>query len=76
MNSGRFPKSAPTHRGMSLRDYFAGQVLTGFAANPNHTKASDLLDGTFARAAYAVADSMLTHRLTAPTPTSSEERTP
>ena len=46
-------------RGMTLRDYFAAQVLQGMYANPNHhynTHPTDALE------AYAMADAMMNFR--------------
>jgi hypothetical protein len=46
-------------RGMTLRDYFAAQVLQGIYANPEHrynTHPTDALE------AYAMADAMLNFR--------------
>lgn len=45
--------------GMSLRDWFAGQALAGFAHVPKPTN----VDGV-AIAAYAIADAMLAERNT------------
>ena len=45
--------------GMSLRDWFAGQALAGFGANPE-TYSWDY--SVMARAAYAQADAMLAAR--------------
>lgn len=47
--------------GMTLRDYFAGQVLAGLVAYPgrqNETNAPE----HFARWAYAVSDAMIAER--------------
>lgn len=50
------------HPGMSLRDWFAGQALAGFAANPGLiTPAGDFQRSNFA-AAYKFADAMLAER--------------
>lgn len=46
--------------GMTLRDWFAGQVMTGLVANP-HNKDSEG-GNAFARTAYQVADAMLAAR--------------
>lgn len=45
--------------GMSLRDYFAGQALVGFSANPQWLETSH---STTAESAYAAADAMLAAR--------------
>jgi hypothetical protein len=49
------------HQGMSLRDYFAGQVLVGLYAT-GHFKAID--DTKLARVAYQQADAMMQARKT------------
>lgn len=48
------------HPGMSKRDYFAGQALTGMYAGNTCTTDGDL--GGYAEAAYAIADAMLAER--------------
>jgi hypothetical protein len=45
--------------GMSLRDWFAGQVMLGLIS---HGPAVDIDDATLARGAYTVADAMLKAR--------------
>ena len=45
--------------GMTLRDYFAGQALSGMLANPEPL---DLLHNEIADYAYEVADAMLEAR--------------
>ncbi len=63
-----FPLSLPIriHEGMSLRDYFAGQVVGGFANAADNLGDSDEFrreDATeVARIAYLVADCLLTAR--------------
>jgi hypothetical protein len=59
-NPSAFPKDAISggHLGMSLRDWFAGQALAGFLADPNC--GSDM-KGT-ASYCYQVADAMLDQR--------------
>ena len=42
--------------GMTLRDWFAGQALAGFAAAPSAL--SKWHDGTVARCAYEIADAI------------------
>ena len=46
--------------GMTLRDYFAAQALTGICANPGNTALKSAQQ--FAQAAYNVADAMLEAR--------------
>lgn len=55
--SGAMDTTAP--RGMSLRDWFAGQALAGYFANPStpHRNAEDCADYM-----YRVADAMLKER--------------
>ena len=48
--------------GMSLRDWFAGQVLAGMCANPNMIKENVLLHAGNFDTAYAIADAMLAAR--------------
>ena len=45
----------PVERGMELRDYFAGQVIIGFLANPKTDYSSNLIAGL----AYEMADEMI-----------------
>lgn len=55
-----FPANPETdHSGMSLRDYFAGQVLMGLAANDAYY---DETSQTSAGIAYRQADAMLRER--------------
>jgi hypothetical protein len=52
-------------RGMSLRDYFAGQALMGMAACPEQGEVlpvSEWCMTDFAKAAYRCADAMLAER--------------
>ena len=53
-----------TDYGMTLRDWFAGQALTGvMAACANDTRGqSEPHEAMFARKAYAIADAMLSER--------------
>lgn len=44
--------------GMELRDYFAGQVIVGFLANPSTDYSSRLIVGL----AYELADEMMRER--------------
>jgi hypothetical protein len=54
-----------SHRGMSLRDYFAGQALAGFpeSAHKGAVKGADATgleyEGVLSELAYGVADAML-----------------
>ena len=51
-------------RGMTLRDYFAAKVLSGFAANPSMIDSNDSKAIAYmADCAYQVADSMLAARV-------------
>ena len=62
------------HNGMTLRDWFAGQALTGILANSENVHAGaeptnsalscnpQPFAGWVARASYLVADAMLAHR--------------
>lgn len=49
---------AELSHGVSVRDYFAGQALTGMLAEPNLKAMPD----EFARRSYALADAMLEAR--------------
>ena len=44
--------------GMDLRDYFAGQIIVGFLANPSTDYSSRLIVGL----AYELADEMIKRR--------------
>jgi hypothetical protein len=46
--------------GMTLRDYFAAQALNGICANQDNRVYGNSME--FARAAYRLADAMLTAR--------------
>jgi hypothetical protein len=69
MNTQNFPPPSggpayPTYpkgfsQGMTLRDYFAGQAMQGFAANRTY---SELSDAQLAKASYLMADAMLEAR--------------
>lgn len=49
------------HAGMTLRDWFAGLAMQGFAADPaSHALFDDMPD--MARSAYEAADAMITAR--------------
>lgn len=65
------PSTAKDQQGMTLRDWFAGQALTGLlASNPGLTESNPCGDAkdvpgliaAFAKAAYAMADVMLEAR--------------
>jgi hypothetical protein len=56
------PGSTVELRGMSLRDWFAGQALAGGVASPNCPK--DFDENHMARSAYEIADAMLAARRT------------
>lgn len=59
-----------TQKGMTLRDYFAGQALAGLCANPNimsHSLFQDVVQGIrggkhFADVAHTLADALLIER--------------
>lgn len=64
-----FPGAVNTEapQGMSLRDWFAGQALSGITANPEEAKSmvSLTFDQTvyaMSKAAYGIADAMLEER--------------
>jgi len=60
-----FPCNSPdgieSYKGMSLRDYFAGQALAGLCANTNSNPDSKNALA-FAKDAFALADAMLAER--------------
>ena len=62
-----FPESHPEHpapsSGMTLRDYFAGQALAGFGANPPSWTTDHAI---LADACYKAADAMLAARKESP----------
>jgi len=52
-----------TEAGMSLRDWFAGQALSGHLSSLNPTAEHDTDSATaFARSSYKIADAMLAER--------------
>jgi hypothetical protein len=51
-------------KGMSLRDYFAGQAIAGFLACP--TMRDGMTSVEYAKGAYQVADAMIAARGDAP----------
>lgn len=52
------PKYGSGYKGMTLRDYFAGQALCGIMSARGPSNAVDWVGGV----SYAIADSMLTAR--------------
>lgn len=50
------PLKEPLAKGMTLRDYFAGQALAGMLSAPKH------LPEVYAKKAYEYADAMLKKR--------------
>ncbi len=54
-----FPSAEFAALGMSLRDYFAGQALSGLCANPARLEGAPL---NVAVAAYRYADALLSTR--------------
>mgnify|MGYP003385542557 CR=1 FL=1 len=58
-NMHAFPSPDGYHYGMTLRDYFAGQALAGYLANPISDDVS--MNGTSADC-YRIADVMLAER--------------
>ena len=58
-NPNAFPTNdiTPYHPGMTLRDWFAGQALTGLTASDNWGSVMSM-----ARYAYELADAMLAER--------------
>jgi hypothetical protein len=48
--------------GMSIRDYFAGQALAGFAANPHPDHHGEDGARVLAEDCFAVADAMIVER--------------
>ena len=62
-NTSSDPLAKPSvfdYPGMTLRDYFAGQALAGFAAS--EAAIAKWNDGTVARCCYEVADALLIER--------------
>lgn len=47
--------------GMTLRDYFAGQILAGLIASPN--RIAGKIDNEIGKTCYGVADMVLKERL-------------
>lgn len=54
-DANNYPEYA---NGMTLRDWFAGQVACGMAANPD----THCTNAVFSHVAYGVADAMLAER--------------
>lgn len=59
---GRRSDTPPIPQGITLRDWFAGQALTGICANPGTQGELPVVAGLAAKAAYQVADAMLAAR--------------
>ncbi len=58
-NYSAFPSAYGECRGMTLRDWFAGQALAGYSANEQmHSTAHEIV----AHVAYNAADAMLAER--------------
>ena len=55
----------PAYPGMSLRDYFAGQALAGWIANPEEVSPNkcETIPEMGARISYLYADAMLAERV-------------
>lgn len=60
-NPYAFPRANECQYGMTLRDYFAGQALAGFAGSQSANVYSWVEDRV-ARSAYEIADAMLAER--------------
>jgi len=65
-NPPAFPNSVPTgfqyaHDGMTLRDWFAGQIVNGMVAYSG-TVGVNFGPGDIAKRSYEVADAMLAER--------------
>lgn len=60
-----FPTNHPAHEGMTLRDYFAGQALTGMLAGRSQVVKFTPEDAAIS--AYFTADAMLAERSITPT---------
>ena len=60
-NGGYAFPSTNVYRGMTLRDWFAGQIISGLCADPtNHELFTD--ESEAAVSAYDIADAMLAAR--------------
>ena len=60
---GNGVKASKPFSGMSLLDYFAGQALSGFLANPRlGVLSEENPEGQIAMSAYALADAMIKER--------------
>jgi len=59
-----FPGESPIgeHRGMTLRDWFAGQVLLGLVTTNYDVGNSPDPDGEYAKRAYHLAEAMMGER--------------
>lgn len=58
--SGHYDVAIPAQEGMTLRDWFAGQVLANSVLAPYHN--SGWNEYSVARNAYALADAMIKER--------------
>ncbi|MBK8268894.1 MAG: hypothetical protein IPK83_11555 [Planctomycetes bacterium] len=57
-----YPCNAPINKGMSLRDWLAGQALAGFTRVRDAEMFNEHTTRWYARVAYALADAMLVER--------------
>lgn len=57
-----YPCNSPIHKGMALRDWFAGQALAGFTRVRDAEMFNEHTTRWYARVAYALADAMLIER--------------
>lgn len=62
MQAFPFKGEYTSNPGMSLRDYFAGQVLAGIMSNSNVTPLHRDWDVMIAKRAYDLADALLEER--------------
>lgn len=56
------PKGKDAHRGMSLRDYMAGQALSGITADTSVKVANTADANSIAKMCYLIADAMIAER--------------
>ncbi len=57
-----FPRSGSAQWGMTLRDYFAGQALTGILAHPKTISHNGGVQPASITCAYEIADILLAKR--------------
>ncbi len=57
-----YPCNSPINKGMSLRDWFAGQALAGFTRVRDAEMFNERTTRWYARVAYSLADAMLIER--------------